>query len=156
VVGGAVWTLVQALGSYLVHHYLRGDSVYGIFASVLGLIAWIYLGVQVTVYSAEINVVLTRRLWPRALMQPPLTEADRAALALLALQNQRRPEQHVDVSFDDRPAGSEPGWRTPQTPDEISPPAEPEEAGSARNTGNAPEHREHRDGSMRDGRSGNG
>jgi YihY family inner membrane protein len=131
IVGGAAWTLVQALGSYLVHHYLSGDSVYGVFATVLGLIAWIYLGVQITVYSAEINVVLARRLWPRALMQPPLTEADRAALALQALQNQRRPEQHVDVSYDDRPAGAEPDWRTPQTPGEISPPAEPEPPGRA-------------------------
>jgi YihY family inner membrane protein len=152
VVGGAVWTLVQALGSYLVHHYLRGDSVYGVFATVLALIAWIYLGVQITVYSAEINVVLARRLWPRALMQPPLTEADRAALAMQALQNQRRPEQHVDVSYDDRPAGSEPDWRTPQTPDEISPPAEPEEAGSVEDTGNAKNTGNE---SMRDGRSGN-
>ena len=31
-----------------------------------------------TVYAAEVNVVLARRLWPRALVQPPLTEADRA------------------------------------------------------------------------------
>jgi YihY family inner membrane protein len=136
IVGGAAWTLVQALGSYLVHHYLRGDSVYGAFASVLALIAWIYLGVQITVYCAEINVVLARRLWPRALMQPPLTEADRAALALQALQNQRRPEQHVDVSYDDRPAGTEPGRRTPQTPEEISPPAEPEAPGRPQDRGN--------------------
>jgi YihY family inner membrane protein len=101
VVGGAAWTLLQALGSYLVHHFLRSDSVYGVFGTVLGLMAWIYLGVQVTVYAAEINVVLARRLWPRALLQPPLTEADRAALTLQALQNQRRPEEHVDVSYDD-------------------------------------------------------
>jgi YihY family inner membrane protein len=133
IIGGAVWTLLQALGSYLVHHYLRSDSVYGVFATVLGLMAWIYLGVQVTVYSAEVNVVLARRLWPRALMQPPLTEADRAALALQALQNQRRPEEHVDVSYDDRPADAQPGRRTPQTPDEIAPPAQ--ESGRDRASG---------------------
>ena len=73
-----------------------------------GLLAWIYLAVQVTVYSAEINVVLARRLWPRSIVQPPLTEADRASMALQALQNQRRPEQHVEVTFDDR----EPATRT--------------------------------------------
>ena len=91
VAGGAFWTLLQALGAYLVHHYLRSDSVYGIFATVLGLVAWIYFGVQGTVYAAEVNVVLARRLWPRAIVQPPLTEADRASMALQALQNQRRP-----------------------------------------------------------------
>ncbi|HEY7142922.1 MAG TPA: YihY/virulence factor BrkB family protein [Streptosporangiaceae bacterium] len=123
VAGGAAWTVLQAAGTYLVHHFLRGDSVYGVFATVLGLMAWIYLGVQVTVYTAEINVVLARRLWPRALLQPPLTEADRASLAMQALQNQRRPEQHVDVSYDDRPPGTGPGKRTPRTPDEVAPPA---------------------------------
>jgi hypothetical protein len=35
-------------------------------------------------YAAEVNVVLARRLWPRAFVQPPLTEADRASLALQA------------------------------------------------------------------------
>jgi len=87
-----------------VHHFLHSDSLYGVFATVLGLLAWIYLAVLVTVYSAEINVVLSRRLWPRSIVQPPLTEADRASMALQALQNQRRPEQHVEVTFDDRPA----------------------------------------------------
>lgn len=124
VAGGIAWTLLQALGTYLVHHYLRSDSVYGIFATVLGLIAWIYLAVEITVYSAEINVVLTRRLWPRTIVQPPLTEADRASLALQALQNQRREEQHVEVSYSDRPPGLEPATQTPQTPDEIAPPAD--------------------------------
>jgi YihY family inner membrane protein len=131
IVGGIAWTLLQALGGYLVHHYLRSDSVYGVFATVLGLIAWIYLSVEITVYAAEVNVVLTRRLWPRAIVQPPLTEADRASMALQALQNQRRPEQHVDVSYDDRPPGADASSQTPQTPAEVAPPAQEDEHGSA-------------------------
>jgi uncharacterized BrkB/YihY/UPF0761 family membrane protein len=71
--------VLQAVGAYLVHHDLRSDSVYGIFATVLGLVAWIYLAAETAVYAAEINVVLARRLWPRAIVQPPLTEADRVA-----------------------------------------------------------------------------
>ena len=102
ITGGILYTVLQSLGTWLVHHYLHSNSVYGVFATVLGLIAWIYLAVEITVYSAEVNVVLTRRLWPRAIVQPPLTEADRASMALQALQNQRRPEQHVEVTFDDR------------------------------------------------------
>ena len=123
IAGGLFWTLVQALGAYLVHHFLRSDSVYGVFATVLGLLAWIYFGVQSFVYAAEVNVVITRRLWPRAIVQPPLTEADRTSMALQALQNQRRPEQIVEVRFTDRPAGVRPPARTPQTADDVSPPA---------------------------------
>jgi YihY family inner membrane protein len=101
VVGGIGWTLLQYLGTYLVHHLLHSDSAYGVFATVLGLVAWINLAVQLTVYAAEVNVVLARRLWPRSLVQPPLTDADRASMALQATQNQRRKEQRVVVSFDD-------------------------------------------------------
>jgi len=124
ITGGILWTVLQVLGTWLVHHFLHSNSVYGIFGIVLGLLAWIYLAVQVTVYAAEINVVLSRRLWPRSIVQPPLTEADRASMALQALQNQRRPEQHVEVTFDDRePGEAEPVW-TPRTPDEVAPPAD--------------------------------
>jgi YihY family inner membrane protein len=127
ITGGILWTMLQVVGTYLVHHYLHSDSVYGVFGTVLGLLAWIYIAIEITVYSAEINVVLSRRLWPRAIIQPPLTEADRSSMALQALQNQRRPEQHIEVTFSDRePADrAEAGQpaKTPQTPDEVSPPA---------------------------------
>ena len=123
ITGGIGWTILQILGTYLVHHFLHSDSVYGVFGIVLGLLAWITLAVEVTVYSAEINVVLARRLWPRSIVQPPRTEADRASMALQALQNQRRPEQHVEVTFDHRPLDAEAPARTPQTPDEVAPPA---------------------------------
>jgi len=125
ITGGILWTVLQVLGTWLVHHFMHSDSVYTVFGTVLALIAWIYLAVQVTVYCAEINVVLARRLWPRTIVQPPLTEADRASMALQALQNQRRPEQHVEVTFDDRPPEADASARTPQTPDEVAPPAEP-------------------------------
>jgi len=45
--------VLQALGTYVVHHFLRSDSVYGVFATVLGLLAWTYLGVEITVYAAR-------------------------------------------------------------------------------------------------------
>jgi hypothetical protein len=127
-----MWTVLQVLGTWLIQHYLHSDSVYGVFATVLGLLAWIYLAVEITVYSAEINVVLSRRLWPRSIVQPPLTEADRASLAMQALQNQRRPEQRVEVTFDDRPPDAAEPASTPQTPDQVAPPAQPEPAQPAR------------------------
>jgi YihY family inner membrane protein len=101
VLAGIGWTVLQALGTQLVKHFLHSDSVYGIFAIVLSLLAWIYLIVEITIYAAEINVVLARRLWPRSIVQPPLTAADRKALSLFALAEQRRDEQRVAVSYAD-------------------------------------------------------
>lgn len=104
IAGGVGWTILQATGGYLVGHELRNQSqVYGTFALVLGLLAWVYMGVRLTVYSAELNAVVARRLWPRAIVQPPLTEADQRSLALQAEQNQRRPEQQVKVGFSQPP-----------------------------------------------------
>jgi uncharacterized BrkB/YihY/UPF0761 family membrane protein len=124
VIGGILWTVLQVLGTWLARRFLHGNSAYGVFATVLGLLAWIYLATEITVYSAETNVVLARRLWPRSIVQPPLIEADRASMALQALQNQRRPEQHIEVTFEDRPPGAPEPASTPRTPDEVAPPAQ--------------------------------
>jgi YihY family inner membrane protein len=134
ITAGILYTVLQVLGTWVVHHYLHSDSVYGYFATVLGLIAWVYLATEITVYSAEINVVLARRLWPRAIVQPPLTEADRTSMALQALQNQRRPEQHVEVTFHDREPDADVPAMAPRTPDQVAPPADapvPEPRGAA-------------------------
>ena len=102
VAGGIGWSILQALGGYLVSHQLRHASqVYGYFASVIGLISWLSVGAQLTLYVAELNVVLARRLWPRSIVQPPLTEADKDTLAAIARQEERRPEQSVSVEFRD-------------------------------------------------------
>ena len=111
VVAGMLWTVLQVLGTWLVHHFLHSDSAYGIFATVLGLVAWLYLAARITVYCAEINVVLARKLWPRSIIQPPLTEADKTSLALQALENQRRKEQHVHVTFHEAEQPEVPGQR---------------------------------------------
>ncbi len=67
VFGGVGWTLLQFAGAELVSHQLRHlSNLYGTFATVLGHIWWIALGAMVTVYAAEFDVVLTRRLWPRS------------------------------------------------------------------------------------------
>jgi YihY family inner membrane protein len=114
ILGGVLWTVLQAIGGYLIGHDLKNDSVtYGVFAAVLGLVAWIYLGSQIMIYAAELNTVLARRLWPRGMVQPPLTEADQRSLALQATQNQRRPEQEVSVRFT-TPAMSQREWLSSQ------------------------------------------
>jgi YihY family inner membrane protein len=82
-VAGVAWQVLQAVGGYLVGHYLRRASeVYGLFAIVLGLLFWLYLGAQLTLYAAEVNVVAARQLWPRSLLQDvddPCRERNRAS-----------------------------------------------------------------------------
>ncbi len=96
------WTAMQALGGVYVAHVIAGATeTYGTFATVLGLIAWFYLGARIVVYAAEINTVLSRRLWPRSLLAP-IVEADRATLTAIARAEERTDQQHIDVRFDER------------------------------------------------------
>jgi membrane protein len=101
-VGALLWAILQAVGSFYVNHVVKDASeVYGFFGFVLGLLAWIYLGAQVTLFAAEINVVRVNRLWPRGLVtEPPLAEADRRTLTKAAEVEERIPQEDVDVSFD--------------------------------------------------------
>jgi uncharacterized BrkB/YihY/UPF0761 family membrane protein len=96
------WTALQALGGiYVTHVIANATDTYGTFATVLGLIAWLYLGARVVVYAAEINTVLSRRLWPRSLFTPPVLEADRRVLTDMAKAQARIDEEHIDVRFDE-------------------------------------------------------
>ena len=101
-IAALAWTALQAVGGYIVNHQLRGASdTYGTFATVIGLLAWIYLGAQITLFAAEVNVVRKRRLWPRAIVQPPLTDADQRALKSYAEQEERRPEEDIIVRIEE-------------------------------------------------------
>jgi inner membrane protein YhjD len=94
------WSLLQTLGGYYVTHQLKSASqVYGTLAFVIGLLSWLYLGAQLFLYAAELNVVLAKRLWPRSLFPPPLTDSDKRVLTDLAKVEERRPEVQVDVDF---------------------------------------------------------
>ena len=100
IVAGAGWTILQAVGGYLVAHQLRHASqVYGFFGVVLGMLSWLFLLAQVTIYAAEVNAVRARHLWPRSIVQPPLTSADESALEAIARREERRPEERVRVTF---------------------------------------------------------
>ncbi len=108
VAGGIAYSALLLLGTALVRQQLaRGEALYGQFALVLGLLGWLALVAQVSLYAAELNVVAQRRLWPRSIVQPPLTAADERVLVDLARQEERRPEQTVEVGFepDTGPAG---------------------------------------------------
>ncbi|MDQ3293318.1 MAG: YihY/virulence factor BrkB family protein, partial [Actinomycetota bacterium] len=103
IVGGVGYSALLIAGSALVRTQLRhAEALYGQFALVLGLLGWLQLVATVSLYGAEVNVVLRRKLWPRSIVQPPLTEADERVLRDIARQGERRPEQRVEVDFDER------------------------------------------------------
>jgi len=94
------WETLQLIGTWYVSRGLaQASPTYGVFAIVITLLSWLYLGAQLTLLAAEINVVLRYRLWPRSVTQPPLTRADRLTLTRLAQMETRRPEQVVTASF---------------------------------------------------------
>ena len=100
IVAGVLWGILQAVGGYYIGHVFKhSTSTYGTFGLVIALLVWLHLGAQVTLYAAEINVVLTRRLWPRSLFGPPSEPADQRTLTALAKVEERSEEQQVDVEF---------------------------------------------------------
>ncbi|HTZ86514.1 MAG TPA: YihY/virulence factor BrkB family protein [Solirubrobacteraceae bacterium] len=100
-VAAVCWQLLQHLGGFYVDHELKHTQpLYGIFAVVLGLLAWLYLGAQLMLLAAEVNVVKARRLWPRSFFSEPLLDADRRALTSSAEVEERIDEESVEVSFE--------------------------------------------------------
>jgi YihY family inner membrane protein len=102
VVATVFWQMLQHLGGYYIDHELKHTGpLYGVFALVLGLLAWLYLGAQLTMFAAEINVVRVRGLWPRSFFSAPLLEADKRAMRSSAEVEERVREENVQVSFDE-------------------------------------------------------
>jgi uncharacterized BrkB/YihY/UPF0761 family membrane protein len=101
VLGGVGFTLLISVGAGLVQHQLRhSTATYGAFASVIGVVTFLLLLAKLSIYAAELNPVLARRLWPRALPTCEPTDADNQVLHDLAHQQRRRPDQRVGVGFD--------------------------------------------------------
>jgi YihY family inner membrane protein len=103
---GSLWELLQTFGSrYVVHEVQHGSALYGVFGVVLATLAWIYLVALVIMISAEINVVWSRRLWPRSLMSPFTdtmrpTAADLVAYTSYAKAPRFKGWQRIDVDFE--------------------------------------------------------
>jgi uncharacterized BrkB/YihY/UPF0761 family membrane protein len=126
VIAGVAWAILQYVGGYLVGHQLRhSGQVYGYFASILGLIGFLYLACQITLYAAELNVVRARRLYPRSIVPPPLTSADERVLSDIAMEGERRPEQRVAVEFDRSPDGGTAPTSDPDVTPRSSAPVRP-------------------------------
>ena len=113
------WEILQFFGGYYIKHVLRHDSSVGAeFGLVIALLVFLHLGAQLTVYAAEINVVLTRKLYPRSLLGEPDEPADQQALTALAKVEERHDSEQIDVSFQEtgRPQPQETQTQTPHPP----------------------------------------
>ena len=112
------FTALITVGTGLVTHQLKNASgTYGAFGSVIGIVVFLLLLLaKLTMYAAELNPVLARSLYPRAL---PLggepTAADRQVLADLVHAEQRRDDQAIGVGFGDH-ASTQAASTPPGTP----------------------------------------
>ncbi len=71
------WAAMQTGGGFVIRTLLpRATHLYGFFAIVLGLMAWLFVGSNLTLMAAEVNVVRARRLWPARLEDVLTTPPD--------------------------------------------------------------------------------
>jgi YihY family inner membrane protein len=100
-VAAVLWTILQALGGLYIGHVTKHMSpAYATVSTVIALLIWLHLGAQLTLYAAELNVVLERGLWPRSLIGPPRAAADLETYEALAKIEERDVTEHVEVSFE--------------------------------------------------------
>ena len=107
IVAAVIWQLLQFFGAVFVGNVVKDSgATYGVFALVLGLLAWIFLAAVGLVIGSEVNVVHTKRLYPRALLTPftdnvDLTDADRRAYVDAVNAQQFKGFQTVTVHYED-------------------------------------------------------
>jgi YihY family inner membrane protein len=99
------WQILLSIAGYVVAHQLRhAQAVAGLFGAVLGLLAWLALQATVIVYAIEVDAVRVKHLWPRSIVQPPLTKADKAYYTDRLRAEAQRPEQKVSIAYEKQPA----------------------------------------------------
>jgi uncharacterized BrkB/YihY/UPF0761 family membrane protein len=90
VLAGVGFTLLTSIGTGLVQHQLRNSSnTYGAFASIIGVVTYLLLLATLTLYAVELNPVLARGLWPRAITGEQ-TPADKLALEHRIIEDRDR------------------------------------------------------------------
>ena len=124
VISAVALQVLQLAASAFIAHKLKGASTtYGNFAAVIVLLSWFYLQAQVVLLAAEVNVVRQFRLWPRALTDPPATDADFRAYEAYAARERYQKGEEVDVDFTRPTTGSTGKRRGPGRPAAPSDPA---------------------------------
>jgi YihY family inner membrane protein len=121
IAAAVIWQFLQLAGAFLLGEKLRGaTATYGLFAIVLGLLAWVYVGSVTVVMCAEFNAVRARGMWPRSLLAPfsdnlDLTIGDQRAYISYAKTELHKTFETIEVTF-----------QMPPPPDPAEPEPEPE------------------------------
>ena len=108
VTAAIIWQLLQTFGVVYVGHVVKGASATnGVFALVLGLLAFLYITATAVVLCVEANVVRIDRLHPRSLLTPftddvDLTSGDRRAYTSQAKAQRSKGFEEVDVRYHPR------------------------------------------------------
>jgi len=104
VISAVALQILQLAASAFISHKLKGASTtYGKdVAGVIVLLSWFYLQAQVVLFAAEVNVVRQYKLWPRAMTDPPATDADFRTYEAYAERERYQPQEDVDTDFSDR------------------------------------------------------
>lgn len=116
-----LWQFLQYLGTVYIRRISEAtEEMNLVFGVVLGLFGLLYIGAIMGVLGIEVNVVLARRLWPRALLTPftdavDLTDADRKVYAMYAQMQRHKGFETVSVRFEGRDGGTHEIVLDPQT-----------------------------------------
>lgn len=105
IIAGMLWPAFQVLSMSAVKQ-ADTSTLQGLGTAVLALVALLHVGALVVVFCAELNVVVCRRLYPRALLTPftdrvDLTAADRCSYAAQASAQRFKGYQQIRVEFAD-------------------------------------------------------
>jgi membrane protein len=127
-IAAVCWQVLQLFGGYVIGHQLhRASELYGTFGIVLGLLAWLFLQAEVTLYAAEADVVLANRLWPRSILP---AEPDQLA-------EPDQPAEPDEAAEPDQPAQSGRG-KNARPDDRSRLEGQPRRSGQADAAGQAP------------------
>ncbi len=100
ILSSVAWQILLSLARIIVSNDLKhAQAIAGFFGIVLGLVAWFGLQATAIVYAVEADVVRAHHLWPRSIIQPPLTQADKKYLVETASVERRRFEEKITIEF---------------------------------------------------------
>ena len=100
------WQALQTFGSVYVQRVIvRSSATNGVFAVVLGLLAFRYVAAVLVIFCLESNAVRVDKLYPRSVLTPftdnvVLTPGDEAAYTAQAQAQRSKGFEEIDVSFD--------------------------------------------------------
>jgi len=137
-----MWQSLQSIGTaYVTGVIAEAEGMDETFAVVLGLIGLLWVAAVMGVLGMEVNVVLARRLWPRALLtiitdHVNLTDADKRAYASYARMQRHKGYEDISVVWRERQARPRRRPDPPEEYDALEPvaatdPPEPAPAGPA-------------------------